>query len=80
MEVVEANEAISLTAFTTLPQAVRDWIEKELRLKRVDVHSVHIVHSRPKFVTVENIKQEKHTARFSILKSGMWKKAKGGLK
>jgi hypothetical protein len=77
MEVVEANEAISLTAFTTLPQAVRNWIEKELRLKHVDVRSVHIEHNRPKVVTVENMKQEKHTARFSILKSGKWKKAKG---
>jgi hypothetical protein len=76
METIEAKDAISLTAFTTLPQAVRNWIEKDLHLKRVDVRSVHIVHSRPKFVTMVDMKQEKHTARFSILKSGMWKKAK----
>jgi hypothetical protein len=78
MATIEANNAISLTAFTTLPQVVRDWIEKDLRLKRVDVRSVHIVHSRPKFVTMVDMKQGEHTARFSILKSGMWKKAKGG--
>jgi len=77
MATIEANDAISLTAFTALPQAVRDWIEKDLHLKRVDVRSVHIVHGRPKVVAIVDMKQEEHTARFSILKSGMWKKAKG---
>ncbi len=71
---VDQKEPISLTAFTALPQAVRDWIEKDLKLTRKDIASYHVQHSSPKVVTVTNMAQEKHTARFAILKSGMWKK------
>lgn len=68
-----SSEPISLTAFTALPQAVKDWI-KELNLTRNDIKSYHVQNSKPRVVTLTDMKQEKHTARFVVLKSGMWKK------
>lgn len=70
------SEPISLTAFNSFPQAVKDWI-KELGWKREDIFSYHVQHdypNTPKVVTLMNMKQEKQVAYFGLLPSGKWKR------
>jgi hypothetical protein len=67
------SEPISEIAFKSFPQAVKDWI-KELGWKQDDLAYYHVQHSMPKVVEIANMQGENHTARFVILKSGMWKK------
>jgi hypothetical protein len=63
-------------AFNTIPQEVRNWIEKDLKWKREDLDSFHALYSSPIVVTVAK-GQEKHKQRFTRMNNSKWKKVKG---